>query len=306
MSYKCVVCGYNEVEYEGNMCDVCAIGQDPYITAMQGNTQSTSPNYGQANPQMNNVGSYANGSGKSRKVLLGGGASIANTDPYGNNMVPSMEPKSDVKVYQAGEVPASSQSASVINNGGGRATNNTATKSNQPISQGITKNITVDEQKKSFLGKWFRTLFSGVPFTLDNDTTMFQVFPDYSGTSLNSAGNACDQVIVYGKLNAGAVSENNDVEVYGHRDANNNIIAKMIRNKASGTTITPDRTLSVVVVWLISVIVFALAFMAITFLGVEGIIWAVVILLCFTNLPLVLKIIGVVFGFFISIIKKVM
>lgn len=79
-------------------------------------------------------------------------------------------------------------------------------------------------------------MFKGIPYALDNDITMFQVFPDYTGTSLNAMGNACDQVIVYGKLNAGAVSENNDVEVYGHRDADNNIVAKKIVNKASGTT----------------------------------------------------------------------
>lgn len=139
---------------------------------------------------------------------------------------------------------------------------------------------------------------------MDDDVTMFQVFPDFSGTSLNTLGNTCDQVIVYGKLNNGAVSENNDVEVYGRRDANNNIIAKTIKNKASGTTITPIRTIGQGVVWLITAIVIALIGLMIAGLGVEGVIWTVVIVLCLTNFPKVLKIFGVIFGALLSLIKR--
>lgn len=148
-------------------------------------------------------------------------------------------------------------------------------------------------------------MFTGIPFSLDNDVTMFQVFPDFSGTSLNALGNACDQVIVYGKLNNGAVSENNDVEVYGRRDANNNVIAKTIKNKASGTTITPARTIGQGAVWCITAIIIALLAGIVSGLGVEGIIWAVVIILCLTNLPRVVKIIGVVFGALFSLIKRI-
>lgn len=139
---------------------------------------------------------------------------------------------------------------------------------------------------------------------MDDDVTMFQVFPDFLGTSLNALGNACDQVIVYGKLNNDAVSENNDVEVYGRRDSNNNIIAKTIKNKASGTTITPARTIGQGVVWFITAIVVALLAMMISGLGVEGIIWTVIIILCLTNLPKALKIFGVIIGALFSLIKR--
>lgn len=146
------------------------------------------------------------------------------------------------------------------------------------------------------LGKWFRALFSGIPFTLDDEVTMFQVFPDFSGTALNALGNACDQVIVYGKLNSGAISENNDVEVYGRRDSNNNIIAKTIKNKASGTTISPARSIGQAVAWLLTAIVVAILAVLISVLGVQGIICTAIIILCLTNLPLTLKIFGFIFG----------
>lgn len=210
------------------------------------------------------------------------------------------DPQPSVQVYSAGQVPqASQQSTTIINSAPTVKASN-----GQPITTGITKNISVDNQKKSILEKWFRALFTGIPFTLDDDVTMFQVFPDFSGTTLNALGNACDQVIVYGKLNSGSVSENNDVEVYGRRDSNNNIIAKMIKNKASGTTIVPARSIGQGIVWSITAVVAALLAMIISGLGVEGIIWGIVIILCLTNFPKVIKIFGIIIGALFSIIKR--
>ena len=87
MSYKCRICGSNDVEHSGDICELCAIGQDPYASAMQGNLQSNSQGY----VSNNFSNSYTPSKGKSRKVLIGGGASIANTDPYGNSIVPDTE-----------------------------------------------------------------------------------------------------------------------------------------------------------------------------------------------------------------------
>ena len=298
MPYKCRICGVNDVDNQGDMCELCAIGQDPYAQ-----NQTTSHSFHTApQPNINNTqssGSYAPKRGANRKVLLNGGTTLTNQDPYGNDMTVT-DPQPSVQVYSAGQVPQGSQQNTTVVN----ATPTVKVSGNQPITTGITKNISVDNQKKSILEKWFRALFTGIPFTLDDDVTMFQVFPDFSGTALNALGNACDQVIVYGKLNSGTVSENNDVEVYGRRDSNNNIIAKMIKNKASGTTITPARTISQGVVWLITAIVVALFAMMISGLGVEGIIWTVVIILCLTNFPKVLKIFGVIFGAIFSLIKR--
>lgn len=300
MTYKCRVCGVNEVDQPGGVCEICAIGEDPYAAAMQGETKEaqnyvdTTANYGSA---------YSSGKGKSRKVLIGGGASIANTDPYGNSIVPQEDAQPAVHVYQAGQVPVTQQDTTVVDETAVSGKTKKSSK-NEPLAAGITKNISIDKQKRSFLEKWFRAAFSGIPFPLDDDVTMFQVFPDYTGTSLNAMGNACDQVIVYGKLNAGAVSENNEVEVYGHRDSNNNIIVSMIKNKASGTTIRPDRIVPAGVVWALTMFVFLMLFCTLGGLGVEGIVWIAVLVLCLTNLPLVLKIMGVIFGFFFTLFRK--
>lgn len=298
MAYKCRVCGVNDVDNQGDMCELCAIGQDPYT---QTNTVAPSfqdMSHDNTDNNRNGNSSYTPKRGEKRKLLLNGGASLANRDPYGNDMT-EYDSQPSVQVYSAGQVPqASQQNISVT----GTAPS-AKISGEQPITTGITKNITVDNQKKSVLTKWFRALFRGIPFTLDNDVTMFQVFPDFSGTALNSLGNACDQVIVYGRINNGAVSENNDVEVYGRRDVNNNVIAKKIKNKASGTVIVPTRTLSQGVVWLITAIAVSLIVLALSLLGVEGIIWTVVIVFCLMNLPIILKILGIFFGALFSFIK---
>lgn len=297
MAYKCRICGVNEVDHPGDICELCAIGQDPYAQSQPSGSQPASQPAAYSDP--NGGSSYVPRRSAGRKVLLNGGSSLANRDPYGNDMTaPAAQPS--VQVYSAGQAPqAAQQSASSVN-----PAPVVSAAANQPVTTGITKNITVDNQKKSMLAKWIRALFTGIPFTLDDDVTMFQVFPDFTGTSLNALGNACDQVIVYGRLNNGAVSENNDVEVYGRRDTNNNIIAKTIKNRASGTTISPMRTLSQGVVWLITAVVIALVGAIIAGLGLEGVIWAVVIILCLTNLPRVLKILGAILGALFSLIKR--
>ena len=297
MAYKCRICGVNEVDHPGDICELCAIGQDPYALSQPSGSQPAPQPAAYSDP--GGGSSYVPRRSAGRKVLLNGGSSLANRDPYGNDMTaPAAQPS--VQVYSAGQAPqAAQQPAPPVN-----SAPVVSAAANQPVTTGITKNITVDNQKKSMLAKWIRALFTGIPFTLDDDVTMFQVFPDFTGTSLNALGNACDQVIVYGRLNNGAVSENNDVEVYGRRDSNNNIIAKTIKNKASGTTISPMRTLSQGVVWLITAVVIALVGAMIAGLGLEGVIWAVVIILCLTNLPRVLKILGVILGALFSLIKR--
>lgn len=308
MAYKCRICGTNDVEHVGDVCELCAIGQDPYAAAMQNNNVTPEVSkQGLFRPQTSSdTGNYIPRRGKNRRVLLNGGASVANVDPYGNSIFSQDE--SSIHVYQAGQVPVSQQVTNqpiTISTGNTNATGSViGVNKNKPLTSGITKNISVDVQKKSALRKLFRTLFKGIPYALDNDITMFQVFPDYTGTSLNAMGNACDQVIVYGKLNAGAVSENNDVEVYGHRDADNNIVAKKIVNKASGTTATPDRVIPVAVIWAITIIAFAVLTFFVWICGVEGIVWTAIIILCLTHFPLVFKIIAGIFGILFSFIRR--
>ncbi len=313
MAYKCRICGTNDVDNPGDVCELCAIGQDPYAAAMQrngGNHSVTGQGIFQPQPSPDRSAAPADTyapKGHSRKVLIGGGASTQNLDPYGNSIVPQGDTTTTpVQVYQAGQVPVAAASSTQLAGTSAQTANGAATAAVKggPLTTGITKNISVDNQKKMFIQKLFRTLFQGIPYTLDDEITMFQVFPDYTGTSLNAVGNACDQVIVYGKLNAGAVAENNDVEVYGHRDSRNNIVATKILNKASGTTVVPERVIPAGVLWVIAALIFAaVAALTIT-LGVEGIVWAIIIIACFMNLPFILKVFGFIFGILFSFAKR--
>ncbi len=306
MAYKCRICGVNDVANQGDVCELCSIGQDPYASAIGNNHSGIFSSGNSADIQANNMNSssFSSGKGKSRKILLGGGAEVANVDPYGNSIEP-VEEDNTVQVYQAGQVPSyQNQSSTVAFNSNSNNSGNGASVSSVPITSGITKNISVDTQKKSAFNKLFRTLFQGIPYTLDDDITMFQVFPDYSGTSLNAMGNACDQVIVYGKLKAGVVSENNDIEVYGHRDSRNNIIAKKIVNKASGTTAAPERVIPVGAVWVLAIIIFAAVAFFLYTCGVGGVLFAAILILIVINIPLILKLILGLFALMFHLSNK--
>lgn len=318
MAYTCRMCGVNEVERDGDICELCAVSMDPYASAMPGKGPvngghhdghvhgTNGTDYG-----AHSSGSNSAGKGK-RKVLIGGGSSISNNDPYGNSVVTiDEEPKTTVQVVGAGQVPGGNSNhtnTAVANTGTSKGSAGKNSKANKapagPICQGVTKNIVADTQKKSFLEKWFLSLFSGAPFAMSDDVTMFQVFPDYTGTSLNAMGYACDQVIVYGKVNAGAIAENNDVEVYGTRDRHNNIIASKIINRASGTTVTPNQSMPAGMIRGMTAFILLLLLCSGISVGVEGIVWFAVILLCLTNLPLVTKIIGVIFGALFSFTRR--
>lgn len=300
MSYKCRICGTNDVDHPGDVCELCALGEDPYASAISGSAPQPMQS-GNIPARGEPTGTPA---GKSRKILLGGGASLVNRDPYGNDIAPA-QTENEVHVYQAGQVPAAPQTVSALAPAPAPAgqAQGSVPGGSVPLTTGITKNITVDRQKKTFLQRWFRSLISSVPYTMDNDITMFQVYPDYSGTTLNAMGNACDQVIIYGTMNAGAIAENNEVEVYGRRDSSNNIIATRVRNVASGTIVTPYRTIPAMVVMIITLAVLGLLAFAVSTMGTTGIVWAVVFALCLLNLPLVLKIVAALIGIIFSIIK---
>lgn len=304
MNYKCSICGSNDVERDGDICELCAIAQDPYhkdTTNNIGTSIKHRPTLIISGDENNNLSPKQ----KNRKILLNGGSEIKNQDPYGN-VIPQNQPVNNVQVYSSGQV---SQQKTKSNVGKVIRTNvknySKNNSKNTPITSGVTKNISTDCPKKSILGKWFRSLFNGAPFSLDNDITMFQVFPDFSGSSLNAMGNACDQVVVYGKVNNGAISENNDVEVYGRRDSKNNIIAQTIRNKASGTIVTPSRAISATVVRVITLFLSLIVASVVATLGIEAMIWVAAILICLTNLPLVFKILGIVIGAIFSFFKRI-
>lgn len=304
MAFKCRICGANDVERQGDICELCAISQDPYaanLSGIQSESYTAPKPYSSSEcDSSQSSSSYIPRRSNSRKVLLNGGNVPANRDPYGNDITPSPQTNNTaVRVYSPGQTPTATSSTQPASE-----PVSAPVSVNQPITSGIVKNLAIDSPHKTFWGKWFRSMFTGIPFTLDNDVVMFQVFPDYTGTSLNAVGNACDQVIVYGKVNNGSINENNDIEVYGHRDANGNVIAKMIKNKASGTIVRPERSMPAMAVWIITLLAVLVVVCTVLAIGVEGIIWAVVIVICLMNLPLIFKILGVVFAGLFSIFKR--
>jgi hypothetical protein len=105
---KCIVCGATEVNTSDGICEICALsGQDPYILALNNTTTEQSTQ----NPIMpsQNFSSEISvkGSGKSRKILLNGGANSANI----NNNVVSNPSANNTLIYPAGH----NFSASVTN-----------------------------------------------------------------------------------------------------------------------------------------------------------------------------------------------
>ena len=240
MSYKCKICGFNDVAHQGDVCELCAISADPYTTNNVSKKKmiqlTTQP---KELPDTVDDGTNSLSNSKKRRILL---KTTSDQDVSDSTLITNNE-SSNVKVYETGELPKSenndySPSADTTTTQDFNSTSNKL-----PIVSGIVKNVNTDVPKRYFIVKLMQAVFFGIDFPLDDDVTLFQVFPDYTGVSINSRGYSCDQVIVYGKVNAGFLSENNAVDIYGRRDSDNKIIAQKIINTASGTIVKPNRTI---------------------------------------------------------------
>lgn len=304
MEYKCRICKMNEVAHPGDVCDICALGEDPYLSELGGNMvqEQPGPSYGagrnrrkMAPVQEKEEAVYIPRQSRGRKVLVG-------------NRPPAMQeqPQSQVHVYRPGQAPVHTPgtSAQPAGSGGSQSTGQGASAAASYVTKGIIKNVASDHEQHPFLLKVLRCLFFGVPLTINDDITTFQVFPDYTGQSVNAMGNACDQVNIYGKVNTGVVSENNEVEVYGARDRHNVIIASKIKNVASGSIVTAYGAIAPAIVWAVCAVILLAAGAAVLSLGAEGIIWLIVIVICLLNLPLILKIFALILGIIFSITRR--
>lgn len=304
MAYKCSVCGIYEVEHDGDVCEYCAAASDPYAQAARNHGRSRV-----GGPMVNQSRSKEEapvGHASRRKILVSGETSTPAPRPADD---PAVTRASDVPVYRPGE--AAVQQSAPVSVQTSPATSQ-ATPAQDPtgaLCTGITKNVANSTQQRGFLVKLADAVFRGIPFTADPDILTFQVFPDYSGTTLTASGTACDQVIVYGKVNAGVVSENNHVRVYGHRDSSNQIVADKIVNTASGMIIVPQNVVSALVVRLAVLAVLLVLAGLFAYIGIPGLALIVVIIICLTNLPLVgkllLTILCGVFGAIGAIFRRI-
>lgn len=243
MNFKCNICGVNDVISQGDVCSECRAQEDPYLASIRG----TQP-YDETT--RNGVSSSSSVSSKSNRRILIGNNLNADTASKTSNSLHGVQNNSvsDYSTQQETVAPTNMSKSAFSSQKAN------ATKKKSPISNGVTKNVTVDTNKTSAVNKWFRSLLEGLPFSWEDETTLFQVYPDFSGSSKNALGNACDQVAVYGKLDKGSICENNDIEVYGYRDSSNVVIAQSIYNLATGATYAPKHVVPALYVRLISIV----------------------------------------------------
>lgn len=184
------------------------------------------------------------------------------TDPYGNPIVQIPEeqynPATTGGVSSEEVSAAADQAVNVINNQ--KAVQQKKQQATTTwVTKGIAKNIVEDvDEKRGFFIKYLRSLFLGYPFCFVDNLISFQVFPDYTGQATTNSGNACDQIIMYGKINRGLINENNEVEIYGKRASDGTIGVDYVKNLASGTRVTPKGVIPAAVIRLITGVIVAL------------------------------------------------
>ena len=262
MAYKCSICGGYGADSDGGVCKTCAEKAAPagndFSDAFYADTPARTPKRSSG-----------------RKILLNGGAGLSDLDPYGNHIPPS-EPQAD---ESSADKPAKKRVRAA----------KPRVKPSGPLAVGVIKNISAETRKKSVVSKWIRSMFSGIPFNLDDSVITFQVFPN-NGKAFNALGNPYDDVIVYGKPKSGRITDGIDAEVYGRRDQNGGIVAKKIVDRSSGAVFTPAAGLGQSATWFITLSVILLISALIASFGVRGVIWAVVIAFCVSYLPLIIRV----------------
>lgn len=283
MSFKCKICGNNEVRNEGDMCPSCSWKIKAYLDD-QAKAEADIPGYAEkvASP-----------------VHLDDGSVLVSPQPKGENV--PVRTETAVESTPIEELPDYHPT---------NYTDVTISPEKGIVSSGIIKNVEVKSVKRNVWSKWLRALFFGEPVTTGDETTYFQVFQDKDGLVRNAYGRECDQVMIYGRLKGGTVSEGNSVEVYGHRCRNHCIKAKKLVNASSGTVIKPSFRLSCLFVWIVTLLLLGgvvgglAALWFLTPVGAFVMKWGwltalivlTMILLIVFNLPKAFKIVGVAGG----------
>lgn len=262
MSSFCAVCKVKAVLNDGDICPSCAAAVDPFAAAAgigpnaSVSTVEASVKPGKIREILPTSQESMVSKGAPRAILDGSTDGSIEADL--NKLSPAvMAVISGASTTGASSMQLSADATSAVANAPGKSINASGTaalqgKANNRESKtsssvyvkGVAKNVVQDTDRRGVVYRWFRALFKGSNFALDPDITEFQLYPDFSGQTLNSSGNLADQVIIYGKIKFGMVSENNDVEVYGRRDANGNIVAESVRNVATGAVAKPSMVIS--------------------------------------------------------------
>lgn len=303
MSYLCKRCGVAEVEREGELCELCKIEDSSYMEHQENQFQTTPPrgiiNNFNGNKTSSVIGKPA------RNILVNGNINTKEdvtviSSNSGDNM--QQLAGQNVKVYKPDSALADMHQDSIQNSVNTHQKINTQQKDNSACKGNIS-NLNTDVEQMPSVYRWFRAMFKCIPYNIHGDMTSFQVFEDYTGNATNQLGYAATQVIVYGKVNNGIISNNNDVKVYGKRDGNNHILADQIQNCATGGVIKPTDVIPAGMVYGVSILVFAFIIGLGVAFGLLGFVWAAVALLCFTKLPSPVKTIGIIVGIAFTVFK---
>ena len=111
MGCKCYICGVNDVENPGDICDICALGEDPYLAQTPGQIPEAGLSHKRKMAPIKEKEpekQYIPGRGRSRKVLIqGGGTAISPAQEADESRSDGKEnEQGSVHVYAPGQVPA--------------------------------------------------------------------------------------------------------------------------------------------------------------------------------------------------------
>lgn len=279
LSHKCKICGEVPVNEQGDICQGCS---DPY-----------SSHYADPPP--------LHGTGNRRRVLIGDAVvpadiSVAcDNDRTGTSVILTTAQNTYQPVVQSTTAPANPRSAAIsspIN----PVVSNSALRATDYETEGVVRNYKEETSKSFLLERWVRTLFKGVPFSMDNTIHTFQVYPQGWMTT-NTGIPICDEVVVYGQVNRGKISLDNTVQVWGKRDTSNAIVATKIFNVASGTWLNIRYGLSPLAAWIITLAVVSLPFLLFFYIqnspeALIVLLGIILMLIAIFNFKLFIKIIG--------------
>ena len=191
MSYKCKLCGKNDVEKPGEICASCSALTNKPQTILNTekeyldiDAETDSSDWEPLDPfAFDQVEESLPKVSAESKVLtdetpLQNSQSKTSSNQFQNNSSENVSPKtySTEKNFDS--------YTSILNKG-------------ECKTRGYVKNVRYSADKSKGLERWFNAFIDGTPYSRNEFTTAFQVFPDFTGTSYNSSGTICDQVIFW-------------------------------------------------------------------------------------------------------------
>lgn len=227
MSYKCSKCNKSYVDNQGDLCDNCLTLTRQQTTLNSSNSQSNSSNR--------------------RKVLINPNINVSQIGPTNNTPVPTSQNNPSIAQVAPKQSPSN-------------PTNPTPYTS-VPVPkyiQGTVKNLRSEHLRESFFRRWGRTLFLGVPYFKYNEIQTFQLFSTNNASTANPNLHSCYEIIIYGQIKRGFITDNNTVQVWGSKRSNNSVYARKIINVTSNTTTQTTDGIPTIVAWILTILVPAL------------------------------------------------